>query len=200
MERKTIKSQLNTRNVVVDNYMNINIVVAHSKENVIGVNNTIPWKLPSDLKNFKKITSGKIVIMGRKTFESIPDKFKPLPKRRNVVLTRNKDWKYDGVEVVHTVQEAIKLIADDETFIIGGEAVYKSFIPFSTCLYISYVDVSLEGDAYFPVLREYNFPAVFSHSFDEEGDQYPYCLKVHRHINFPNIFDEMHFKSVINIV
>jgi len=180
--------------------MNINIIVAHSRENVIGVNNTIPWKLPSDLRNFKNITSGKIVVMGRKTFESIPDKFKPLPERRNVVLTRNRDWKYDGVEVVHTIQEAIKLVDDDETFVIGGEAVYKTFLPFSTYLYISYVDVSVEGDAYFPALKEYSFPCVFSHNFNEKKDEFPYCLKVHKHMHFSNIFDETHFKNTINIV
>ena len=181
--------------------MNISIVVAHSKENAIGVNNNIPWHIPSDLKNFKKITSAGIVIMGRKTFDSIPAKFKPLPKRRNIILTRNKDWKYDGVEVAHSIKEVINLIGDEEAFAIGGEAIYKIFLPFSSFLYISYVEASIkDADAYFPEVSEENYPVIFLHRFDEDKDDHAYVLKVHKNSNFNNNFDDIDFKKKLNIV
>jgi dihydrofolate reductase len=181
--------------------LNISIVVAHSKENAIGINNDIPWRIPSDLKNFKKITSGGIVIMGRKTFDSIPDKFKPLPNRRNIVLTRNEEWKYSGVEVAHSIKGVIDLIGDDEAFVIGGEAIYKNFLPFSSFLYISYVETSVkDADAYFPKVPEEKFPIVFSHRFDEDNDDYPYTLNVHKNLNFNKNFEETTFKNKLNIV
>ena len=132
--------------------MIISLLVAASENNVIGKNNKLPWYLPTDMKYFKNISWAMPVIMGRKTFESLG---KPLDGRKNIVITRNKDWKYDGVSVVHDL-EAAKKIAEDqdvkEVFIIGGAEVFKSSLPDANRVYLTRVHEKFEGDAFFPVL------------------------------------------------
>jgi dihydrofolate reductase len=155
--------------------MDISLMAAYDENRVIGVNNDIPWKIPSDLKNFKKFTSGHTVIMGRKTYDSIPDRFKPLPKRRNIVLTTNNEWKADGVEVAHNVQEAITICGKDEkVFVIGGEEVYRSFLPMADFLYISHVDVVVRGDAFFPEFDQDLFKINYAEVCKEEKDEFSY--------------------------
>jgi len=126
-----------------------------SDNNAIGKNNKIPWHLPNDLRHFKKVTLGHHVIMGRKTFDSIG---KPLPGRTNVVITRKKDLKIDGCEVVNSMGAALaiaRLDNQDEVFIIGGASIYKSILAETEKLYLTRVHTKvIEADTYFPKIEE----------------------------------------------
>lgn len=119
------------------------------RNRVIGKQNQLPWKLSSDLRLFKKLTLGLPVLMGRKTWESIG---RPLPGRLNLVLTRQRDFSAAGVEVVHTIEEALeKSSGRDRVFVIGGEEIYRLCIPLASRMFISHVDAAVEGgDAFFP--------------------------------------------------
>jgi dihydrofolate reductase len=131
-------------------FMIISIIAAVSNNNVIGKDNKLPWHLPGDLKRFKELTTGHTIIMGRKTFESIG---RPLPSRRNIVVTRNKDYKADGVEIIHSIKEALDLVKnEDEVFIIGGEEIYKLALPMANKIYLTRINKEYDGDAFFPEL------------------------------------------------
>jgi dihydrofolate reductase len=133
----------------------ISIIVAASTNLVIGKGNDLPWHIPSDLKRFKELTTGKRVIMGRNTWESLPDKFRPLPNRENIVLTRDKTYKAEGAVVFNDI-ESIKKSYDllpikfdmIEHFVIGGAEIYKEFLPISQRLYFTEVLTEIEGDTY----------------------------------------------------
>lgn len=132
--------------------MILSIIAAVAKNGVIGKDNRLPWNIPEDLAHFKKITSGHTVIMGRKTFESIG---KPLLGRTNIVITRNRDFSHEQVHVVHSIKEAIRLARDNresEAFIIGGAEIYKQALPLAHKIYLTRIDKSYRGDAYFPEL------------------------------------------------
>lgn len=136
--------------------MIISLIVAVSRNGVIGVDNQLPWHLPDDLRYFKSVTMGKPLIMGRKTHESIG---RPLPGRANIVLTRDRQWTADGVVVVNDLDAAIaaaKRACDasnvDEVMIIGGEQIYKMTLDTAHRLYLTEVDADVEGDAYFPAV------------------------------------------------
>ena len=119
-----------------------------AKNRTIGVNNTLPWRCPEDLKHFKVLTMGHHMIMGRKTFDSIG---KPLPGRTTVVVTRDKGLMIDGCLIAHSLQDAIKLCAGDtETFIVGGADIYSQSLPLAHTLYITEIQQDVEGDAHFP--------------------------------------------------
>lgn len=129
----------------------VSIIVAKSKNNVIGNNNKLPWNISEDMKRFKELTTGNVVIMGRKTYESLPEQFRPLPNRLNIVITRNPDYKPNGVMVYDDLQKAIlKAGTNKEIFIIGGGEIYKEGLKFADRLYITEVDGEFEGDTYFP--------------------------------------------------
>jgi dihydrofolate reductase len=123
----------------------IAIVVAHSRNRVIGRDGDLPWHLPTDLRRFKALTTGGTVVMGRKTWESIPDRFRPLPDRRNVVVSRNG---CDAPEVCRSVEDA--LIQD--CFVIGGGEIYAQALPLADRVYATEVAEEVEGDAFFPRL------------------------------------------------
>lgn len=126
----------------------ISLIVAHDKNRVIGYENKMPWHLPGDLKYFKEQTMGKPIIMGRKTFESIG---KPLPGRRNIVITRNKEYNQEGIEIVESVEAALALAGDvPEIMVIGGEQIFKLVLPIADRLYVTLIDHSFVGDTYFP--------------------------------------------------
>jgi dihydrofolate reductase len=126
----------------------ISIIVAMSQNNVIGLNNKLPWHISADLKNFKKITLNHPVIMGRKTYDSIG---KPLKDRDNIVISRDNSLKIDHVEVVDSLEKAVFKTADSpEVFIIGGQQIYQIALPLATHMYVTKVDGNFEGDAYFP--------------------------------------------------
>ena len=126
----------------------LSIIVAMSSNRVIGVNNSLPWHLSEDLKHFKTLTTGHTIIMGRKTYESIG---KPLPNRRNIVISRNLNAFYGGVEVVHSLEDAFSTSSnDEEVFIIGGSNIYEQSLHLVEHLYITEIKKAFEGDAFFP--------------------------------------------------
>ena len=126
----------------------ISIIVAMSQNYVIGLKNKLPWHISADLKNFKIITLGNPIIMGRKTYDSIG---RPLKDRDNIVISRDNSLKIDGVEVVDSLEKAIFMTAEaPETFIIGGQQIYQIALPIATHMYVTKVEGNFEGDAYFP--------------------------------------------------
>ena len=134
----------------------MHLIVALNNKNVIGNDNTIPWYLPSDLKRFKTLTENNIVVMGRKTYDSIG---RPLPNRTNIVMTKDTNYQKEGVEIVFDEREALNLIKDlnQEVFIIGGSKIYELFEPWATSLMITRVLKDFEGDAFFPNINWNNW-------------------------------------------
>jgi dihydrofolate reductase len=140
--------------------MLVSLVVAMDEDGVIGRDNALPWHLPDDLKRFKALTMGKPILMGRKTFESIG---KPLPGRLNLVLTRSREWKHEGVTVVHSMQQAlardvtglavgspVPAVDAGELCVIGGEEVFRLALPFARRIHLTEVHARVGGDARFP--------------------------------------------------
>lgn len=130
--------------------MTISIIVAMTADRVIGRDNTLPWRLPADLRRFKRLTLGHHLVVGRKTWESIG---RPLPGRKMVVITRQRDFRADGVEVVHSVDDALAVArenGEDEVFIAGGEEIYRQTLARAHRLYLTRVHATIEGDAFFP--------------------------------------------------
>ena len=131
--------------------MLISIIVAVSENGVIGKDNQLIWRLPDDLKRFKKLTTGHPIIMGRKTFDSIG---KPLPGRTSIVITRNQDFFMDGIIAVHSLEKALeeaKKLDTDEVFVIGGGEIYKQALSVADRLYITEVNTVIEGDTFFKI-------------------------------------------------
>ena len=130
--------------------MIISIIVARSKNNVIGINNQLPWHLPADLKHFKALTSGNPILMGRKTWDSLG---RPLPNRRNIVITRQKELELVGAECFLSLEAALAACKDTQNvFIIGGAQIYQQALSIADQLIITEVDTIVEGDAFFPSL------------------------------------------------
>ncbi|MFT5163593.1 MAG: dihydrofolate reductase [Alteromonadaceae bacterium] len=154
--------------------MKISMIAAMADNRVIGKDNKMPWHLPADLKFFKKMTFKKPIIMGRKTFESIG---RPLPGRKNIVITRSADFSADGITVVNDIAQALAAAGDvEEVVIIGGGDIYQQFLPQATHLYLTFIDLASAGDAFFP---DYNATGVWhelssqSHPGDE-ANRYPH--------------------------
>lgn len=145
MSLSNLKNQLLQKNIQIVH------VVAKDRQNCIGKNNELAWHIPEDLKHFKTITTGGVVVMGRKTFESIG---KPLPNRTNWVITRDTTWTADGVKVAHSLEQVLELAGDDCTdgklFIIGGGEIYRQSIDMADILEITEVDLDIKGDAFYP--------------------------------------------------
>lgn len=127
----------------------IALIVAMSKNRVIGNKGSIPWHLPDDFKHFKDLTSGHTVIMGRKTFESIG---RPLPDRKNIIVTSQAEYSAPGCEVATSLISAIQ--ANPEAFIIGGESLYKESLPIADKVYLTEVETTCEGDTFFPEISD----------------------------------------------
>jgi len=158
--------------------MQLAIVVAQSKNRVIGVNNDLPWRLPKDLAHFKAVTLGKPIIMGRKTFESIG---RPLPGRTNIVITRNKQYAPEGVELVASLVEAVSLAKTicerdsvTEAMIIGGAQIYSQALEMADKLYITQVDAEIEGDAFFPKIDYDAYDLEFREDWESDNKN-PYA-------------------------
>ena len=133
----------------------ISLIVAASANNAIGKNNQLLWHLPNDLKFFKNTTWGGVVIMGRKTFESVN---KPLPGRTNIVITTKENWQSENVLVAHSLEDALKLATElsfKEIFIIGGGEIYKQSMAIANRVYLTRVHTEIDGDTFFPVLDEH---------------------------------------------
>ena len=148
--------------------MTVSLVVAASTNNVIGRDGGLPWHLPDDLRHFKRITTGKPVIMGRRTYESIG---RPLPDRHNIVMTRDSDYAAEGCDVVSSVGEALELAGDaDEVMVIGGGQVYRDFLPRADRIYMTRVQAEVQGDTLFPDIDRSAWRLVSSehHAADEK--------------------------------
>jgi len=159
--------------------MQVNAIVAISKNRVIGKDNDIPWYLPADLKYFKKTTLHHHLIMGRKTFQSIGH---PLPKRTNIVLTRDAFFIATGCLIAHTLQDALEIAFDhdaEEVFIIGGGQIYELAMPFIDKVYLTEVDIDVEGTVLFPELptSEWKEVSAIAHQSDEKNE-HGYTFKV----------------------
>lgn len=161
--------------------MKISLIVAVSRNGVIGFENKLPWHLPDDLKYFKSVTMAKPIIMGRKTYESIG---RPLPGRTNIVLTRNLEWHASGVKTASTIEQAIILAkqscetsALNEIMIIGGEQIYRMTLHLAERLYLTEVDTDVDGDAFFPKI-DYEIWEEKSVQLPKVTDKYSYKFVV----------------------
>ncbi len=133
--------------------MALYLIFARARNGVIGHNNTLPWHLPEDLAHFKATTLGQPVIMGRKTWDSLPVKFRPLPGRMNIVVTRQTDWHSDGAHVVHSVDEALQACPTEaQPWVIGGAELYRLAMPLATRVVVTEIDADYAGDAFAPEL------------------------------------------------
>ncbi len=159
--------------------MKVNLIVAVTENNVIGQDNDLPWNLPNDMNFFKNKTNGHCVIMGRKNYLSIPEKFRPLPNRTNLILTNNSNFKAKGCEIFNSVEKALKyckLINEKKPFIIGGGQVYKYAIEkkLVDVIYLTRIHTKIEGDTFFPSINFNNWkksyekfnPRDSKHKFD----------------------------------
>lgn len=145
--------------------MKLSAIVAMTPDCVIGKGGNLPWHLPEDLKFFKRTTSGHPIVMGRKTYDSIGF---PLPKRRNIVLTRDATWNAEGVEVIHA-PEALKTMEgiEGKVFVIGGSEIYAAFLPYLDELIISHIKAEHEGDTRFPEFEDQFSNSEVLEEFDE---------------------------------
>ena len=140
--------------------MMVSIIAAMDRNRLIGNNNQLPWHLPADLAHFKKVTMGKPIIMGRKTYESIG---RPLPGRTNIVLTRSADFHAEGVVIAQSLQQALVHAAgNDEVMIIGGSSIYALALPEADRLYLTHIREAYQGDAWFPDFDPAQWRAVAS--------------------------------------
>lgn len=139
----------------------LTMVVAIDAQRGIGVNNQLPWHLPEDLAHFKRVTLGRPIIMGRKTFDSIG---RPLPGRQNIVVTRNADWRHEGVDAVSSLDEAIASVAGDEASIIGGAQIFTAALGLADRMIVTEIAHSFDCDTFFPAID----PAVWTETAREE--------------------------------
>lgn len=138
--------------------MKISLIVAMASNRVIGINGQMPWHLSADLKKFKSITMGHPILMGRKTYESIG---RPLPGRRNIVISRNPDYKIAGCEVFSDIQDAISSCDDcEELFVIGGAAFYESMLPNADLIYLTEINKEFTGDTFFPPINKQEWQEI----------------------------------------
>ena len=167
--------------------MNVNAIVAVSKNKVIGADNKLPWYLPADLKFFKRTTLGHHIIMGRKTFLSLN---KPLPKRTNIVLTRDPFFIADGVLVAHSIYEALEIAferEEKEVFIIGGGEIYEQSLPYLDKIYLTEVDIEVDGDTYFPELPASEWQLIHEEKHEaDDRNAYDYTFKTYQKIQTPS--------------
>jgi dihydrofolate reductase len=137
------------------------IVAAVARGGVIGRDNSIPWRLPEDMERFRVLTTGHAVVMGRRTWDSLPDRFRPLPGRRNVVVTRDPDWAAEGAERSSSLDDALRLLADEpEVFVIGGADVYAAALRVADELLLTELELEVEGDTVFPPVDWADFEEV----------------------------------------
>jgi dihydrofolate reductase len=155
----------------------VSIVVARARSGVIGRDGGLPWRLPGDMRHFRELTTGHAVIMGRRTWESIPERFRPLPGRRNIVLTRRAGYAAPGAEVLSDLPTAIAA-CDGDAFVIGGGQVYGEALALATRAVVTEIEADVEGDAFFPPLD----PAEWALADEGERmveDGLPYVIRTY---------------------
>ena len=154
----------------------LSLIAAVARNRAIGKNNQLLWHLPEDMKHFRETTRGKPVVMGRKTWESLPEKFRPLPGRQNIVVSRDPAYKAHGADLAGSLEGALALAGGaEEVFVIGGEQLYRAALPFADRLYLTEVELEPEADAFFPELH----PAVWQEvERRASGESMPACTFV----------------------
>jgi dihydrofolate reductase len=151
----------------------ISIIVAVAENNAIGKDNKLLWHLSEDLKRFKRLTSGNPVIMGKNTYFSLP--VRPLPKRKNIVITDVPGERIDGCTMAYSIEDAIeKMDSDKENFIIGGASIYRQFMPYADKLYITWVHKSFDADTFFPEVDEKEWREISREDITDTDDKNPY--------------------------
>ncbi|MGD8743012.1 MAG: type 3 dihydrofolate reductase [Granulosicoccaceae bacterium] len=154
--------------------MKISLIAAMADDRVIGIHNSLPWKLPADMQWFRRHTLGKPVVMGRKTFDSFGGR--PLPQRTNIVVTSDRDYVAEGAVVVHSIDEALQAAGDaDEVMVIGGASFYEQLLPRADRFYITQVHGRFEGDAWFPEYESYGWREVAREEYAAD-DNNPYAM------------------------
>lgn len=157
----------------------ISLIVAMDLNNGIGIDNEIPWRISSDLRQFKRLTLGHHILMGRKTYESIS---KTLPGRVMIILTRSLEYQAEGCVVLHSLLDAIRYAegqGENELFVIGGEDIFAQSIDIADRIYLSKVDASVEADTFFPRLDSDEWKIIFSeYIYSSDIDQYPYTFQI----------------------
>lgn len=155
----------------------ISLIAALDRNGVIGDGGNIPWRLPADLKYFKRVTMGKPLIMGRKTHESIG---RPLPGRKNIVLTHQRDYEAPGCTVVHSIEEALAAADDaEEVMVAGGGSVYRQLLSYANRLYLTFVETTVEGDTTFPSIDPEEWQLVFEEGYPaNEDNPFPYRFTI----------------------
>lgn len=156
-------------------HQTISLIAAMAENRVIGRDNSLPWRLPADLKHFKALTIGKPIVMGRKTWESLPGL---LPDRHHIVITGNESYRAEGCSVVHSVEEALAAAGDaPEVMVVGGAAFYQQMLPLAQRLYLTLVQAEVEGDAWFPAYDADNWRELErEHHTADERNPYAYTF------------------------
>lgn len=164
--------------------MEIAMIAAVAENGVIGKDNDLAWSLPDDMKYFMNTTKGHYIVLGRKNYDSLPPKFRPLPNRTNVVITRQSDLQLEGAHIVNTLEEAFEFCKknnQEKIFVIGGGQIYKLALPYADTLYITEVHHSFDGDTYFPEFDKSDWEEVSRepHGMDERH-LYPFNFVVYK--------------------
>jgi dihydrofolate reductase len=160
--------------------MIVSAIAALSKNKVIGKDNDLPWRLPDDMKFFMQTTKGHHVVMGRRNYDSLHEKYKPLPERTNIIITRQKDFLAPGCIVLDAVEPALEIAkknCEQECFIIGGAEIYKLAMPHTTRLYMTEIDAVIEGDTWFPDIRGDDWREV-SRRHHPADDRHAYAFDI----------------------
>ena len=154
----------------------LSLIAAVARNHALGKDGQLLWHLPEDMKHFRETTRGKPVVMGRKTWESLPEKFRPLPGRQNIVVSRDPAYKAHGADLAGSLEGALALAGGaEEVFVIGGEQLYRAALPFADRLYLTEVELEPEADAFFPELN----PAVWQEvERRASGESMPACTFV----------------------
>lgn len=156
--------------------MSIHLIYARAANGVIGRDNSMPWHLPEDLAHFKQLTNGHPVVMGRKTWDSLPPRFRPLPGRTNIVVTRNADWSADGVLRADSLEAAIATARQhgEQVWVMGGAQIYAQALPLADSVEVTIIDQHFDGDAYAPTLGAEWHEASRSYHVSAQGLPYSF--------------------------
>lgn len=154
--------------------MNLTIIAAASENNVIGMENRIPWRIKEDMNRFNRLTLNHPVIMGRKTYESLPPKFRPLPQRKNIILS-NTPASEEGIYIAGNIEEALRLTDGRDSYVIGGGEIYELFLQFTDRIELTRIHRHFEGDAFFPEVKWNDWNLVYEEkNLSESGLPYSF--------------------------
>jgi dihydrofolate reductase len=152
----------------------VTLIVAMTRDRVIGANGALPWRLPADLRHFREVTMGKPILMGRKTHESIG---RPLPGRQNIVVSGNPGFRAEGCEVAYSVEEALRLAGDAEVMVIGGAEIFAATLPLARHIWLTEVHADIPGDTYFPDFSRADWREVYRRECaSDEANPHPYSF------------------------